>query len=338
MPNTNGAHPNGTPLLGPTSAIGHRLADIPATARPNRLPALRRFAAAITILNVLGHTVLGFEQSWAQPLVALATAYSLEILLELVGARTERRPLQFAGGVGRFVDFLLPAHISGLAVAMLLYANDRLGPIAFAAAVAIGSKVLVRVPVGQGTRHCLNPSNTGIAVTLLTFSWVGIAPPYQFTENLVGLGDWLLPMVIILSGMFLNTRFTGKVPLIVGWLGGFVLQAIARSLIFGTPAVAALLPMTGMAFLLFTFYMVTDPATTPNTPLGQLAFGSAVAATYAALMVAHVVFGLFFALLIVSTLRGLGLTILALRGKTGRPGDRETRSSRSGAALELAER
>ena len=36
--------------------------------------------------------------------------------------------------------------------------------------------------------------------------------------------------------------------------------------------------MTGMAFLLFTFYMVTDPATTPRAPLPQFAFGVAVAA------------------------------------------------------------
>ena len=39
-----------------------------------------------------------------------------------------------------------------------------------------------------------------------------------------------------------------------------------------------------MAFLLFTFYMVTDPATTPSAPLEQLAFGGAVAATYGLLM------------------------------------------------------
>ena len=155
--------------------------------------------------------------------------------------------------------------------------NDS-APIAFAAAVAIGSKILIRVPTGHGVRHCLNPSNTGIAVTLLVFPWVGIAPPYQFTENLSGVGDWLLPAVIIVSGTFLNTRFTYKVPLILGWLGGFLLQAVLRSQIQGTPLVAAVLPMTGMAFLLFTFYMVTDPATTPRAPLPQFAFGVAVAA------------------------------------------------------------
>ena len=281
-----------------------------APDRTGRLQALRRFAVAITVLNVLGHTVLGFEQSWAQPLVALATAYAMEILIETMNARAEGRRPGFVGGIGRVVDFLLPAHITGLAVAMLLYANDRLAPIAFAATVAIGSKVLVRVPVDGSSRHCLNPSNTGIAATLLLFPWVGIAPPYMFTENLTGPGDWLLPAIIVISGTFLNTHFTRKMPLIVGWLGGFVLQAVLRSQIGGTPLVPALLPMTGMAFLLFTFYMVTDPGTTPSAPLRQFAFGVTVAAAYAVLMLAHVVFGLFFALLATCLLRGIGLVVL----------------------------
>src|SRR5436309_3355580 len=114
---------------------------------PNRLPALRRFAVAITLLNVLGHFVLGFEQSWAQPLVAMAAAYSVELILEGVGAWAERRTAQFRGGWRALVNFLLPAHITALAVSMLLYANDRLWPIAFAAALGVGSKTLIRVPV-----------------------------------------------------------------------------------------------------------------------------------------------------------------------------------------------
>ena len=69
----------------------------------------------------------------------------------------------------------------------------------------------------------------------------------------------------------------------MGWLGGFLLQAVLRSQIQGTPLVAAVLPVTGMAFLLFTFYMVTDPATTPRAPLPQFAFGVAVAAAYGVL-------------------------------------------------------
>lgn len=280
--------------------------------KSNRLAGLRRFAIAITFLNLLGHTILGFEPSWAQPLVALFTAYTTEILLELIDAKLNQRSPQFAGGLRHFVDFLLPAHITGLAVAMLLYANDQLLPIAFATAVAIGSKAIFRIPVGKGTRHFLNPSNFGITLTLLLFPWVGIAPPYQFTENLSGAADWILPGLIIVSGTFLNARFTGKLPLIAGWVGGFIVQALFRSLVFGTPVIAAFIPMTGVAFVLFTFYMVTDPGTTPSKTLDQVIFGASVAATYGLLMVNHIVFGFFFALTIVCTMRGLGFYAQAL--------------------------
>ncbi len=225
----------------------------------------------------------------------------MEILLELAGGN------RHAWLRKDTLDFLLPAHITGLAVAMLLYANDRLWPIAFASAAAIGSKAIFRVGAGSRTRHFFNPSNFGISVTLLAFPWVGIAPPYHFTENLVGVGSWILPGVLVISGTFLNARFTHKLPLIGTWLGGFAAQALLRSWLFGTPVVAAWLPMTGVAFLLYTFYMVTDPATSPSSARGQVVFGAAVACVYGILMLAHVVFGLFFALTIVCALRGVVL-------------------------------
>jgi hypothetical protein len=281
-----------------------------------RLGALRRFATAITLLNVLGHTVLGFEQSLAQPVVALLTAYATEILLEVLQARREGRSPRFLAGGTAPIDFLLSAHISGLAVSMLLYANDSLLPIAFAAAAAIGSKYLfrvgVRVGVKAGSRHFFNPSNLGITATLIAFPWVGIAQPYMFTENLGPAGDWVLPAIIICSGSFLNTVFTKRVPLILGWLGTFGVQAALRHLVLGHSFPAALNPMTGVAFLLFTFYMVTDPATTPVTVRGQVAFGAAVAVTYGLLVSFHVVFGLFFALSIVCFGRGI---LLAVRSR-----------------------
>ena len=285
--------------------------------RADRLGGLRRFAVAITVLNILGHAFFGFEQSLAQPVVALIAAYSVELLLELIDARCNRRPVRFLGGGARkFVDFLLSAHITGLACAMLLYANERLGPVIFASVVAICSKCLLRVPAERGTRHFFNPSNFGITVTLLAFAWVSIAPPYQFTENMTGVGDWILPAVIVCTGTFLNARFTHRLPLIAAWLGGFVAQAALRSLFFDIPFGAALVPMTGVAFILYTFYMVTDPATTPSGRREQIGFGLSVAAVYGLLMVAHVVFGLFFALTIVCAIRGLGM--YAMRWIRGR--------------------
>jgi len=274
--------------------------------RADRLGGLRRFAVAITVLNILGHTFFGVEQSFAQPLVALLSAYSAELLLEFIDARFNRRPLRFlGGGPRRFIEFLLSAHITGLACAMLLYANERLGPVVFASVVAICSKCVLRVPAERGTRHFLNPSNFGISMTLLTFAWVSVAPPYQFTENMTGFGDWVLPAVIVCTGTFLNARFTHRLPLIAAWLGGFVAQAALRSFVFDTPLTAALMPMTGVAFILYTFYMVTDPATTPTARRDQIGFGLSVAAVYGVLMAVHVVFGMFFALTIVCTCRGL---------------------------------
>ena len=137
-------------------------ASVP-TAPPSRLAGLRRFALAITALNLLGHTLLGFEAAYAYPLVALATGYSTELLLEVVEASVQQRPLAFWGSPQTFIDYLLPAHITSLAIAMLLYSNASLWPIALATAIAIGSKAIFRVAVRGQSRHFLNPSNFGIS-------------------------------------------------------------------------------------------------------------------------------------------------------------------------------
>lgn len=273
----------------------------------DRMAGLRRFAAAITLFNILGHTLFGFEQSWAQPLVGVAAAYAVELLLETVEALLDRRRPRYVGGPVALMNFLLSAHITGLAAAMLLYSNDRLWPIAFAAGVAIATKAVIRAPVGQGRRHVFNPSNLGITLTLLLFPSVGIAPPYHYTEDLIGAANWILPAVIVASGTFLNARYTRRIPLLGAWVVVFLAQAVVRNLLFGAPLGGSLVPMTGVTFVLFTFYMVTDPATTPGDRRAQMLFGGGVAAAYGVLMAVHVVFGFFFALTAVSTVRGIGL-------------------------------
>lgn len=277
-----------------------------------RLAALRRFALSITVFNIVGHTLLGFEQAWVHPLIAVLTAYVCELTLEGVEAFAQRRATRY-GGLRGIVDFLLPAHITGLAISMLLYTGQRAMLMVFATAAGVGSKYLFRAPVKGRWRHFLNPSNAGITATLVLFPSVGIAQPYHFTENLSGLLDWVVPFAVFASGIFLNWKLTGKLPMILAWLGGFVLQAVIRTAVLDAILVAALLPMTGLAFLLFTTYMVTDPGTTPFATRGQIAFGLTVAAVYGLLVALHVVFGLFFALAITSALRGAGLYALELR-------------------------
>src|SRR5579884_1197318 len=110
--------------------------------KPDQLGGLRRFALAITVFTLLGHFWFGFEQSYAQPLASLATAYVTQLLLETLEAWAQHRRPKFISSFGALVNSLLSAHISGLATAMLLYANDRIWVVCFASAVAITSKTL----------------------------------------------------------------------------------------------------------------------------------------------------------------------------------------------------
>src|SRR5437763_747050 len=85
---------------------------------------------------------------------------------------------------------------------------------------------------------------------VLPFERVGIPPPYMFPENTSGVCDWALPAVIVLSGSFINYRFTHRFPLIIAWLSGFIAQALLRGIVFGTPVGAPLVMMTSLAFVL----------------------------------------------------------------------------------------
>ena len=98
---------------------------------------------------------------------------------------------------------------------------------------------------------------------------------------------------------------TKKVPLIVGWVGSFVIQAVLRHFIWDVAIWAALVPMTGVAFVLFTNYMITDPGTTPSAPRWQFMFGASVGMVYGVLMVFNIVYTLFFAVTLVCLIRGL---------------------------------
>lgn len=279
-------------------------------SQPNlRLAALRRFAITITVLNVLGHTVLGFENSWAQMFVALLTAYFAELLLESVEAWAGKRSPRFAGGVMNFIDFLLPAHISGLAVSMLLYAGGLLLPFAFAAAVAIASKALFTVSVNKVERHFLNPSNTGIAVTVFLFPALAPIMPWQFTERLGSNLSSAFPVVVICLGTFMNVRYAKRMPLVLGWVGAFALQGVIRCFVNDLPLVMGLVPITGVSFVLFTFYMITDPGATPSDWRQQVIFGAATAFVYCMLVVSHIGFAFFYSLLIVSFARGVLLHV-----------------------------
>ena len=139
--------------------------------------------------------------------------------------------------------------------------------------------------------------------------------PWQFTAALGRVGDWVFPAIIICLGTFINARYNKRLPLIAGFLGGFILQLLARMIMFDTPFLAVLAPVTGVAAMIYVFFMLPDPATTPELPWPQVAFGAAVAAVYFVLVALQIPFGLFFALAIVCAGRGLTLYADAIVGR-----------------------
>src|SRR5688500_8647452 len=86
--------------------------------RPDaRYLALRNFALSISVFNIFGYAILGFEQPYLWPIVAVLMAYATEIVLELVSAWAQDRAPRFLGNGARGVyEFLLPSHITALAV------------------------------------------------------------------------------------------------------------------------------------------------------------------------------------------------------------------------------
>lgn len=288
----------------PTQAPPQPAGDAPRHS-PKVVLALRNFAISMSVFNILGYTLLGFEQPWLWPFIAIATGYTVEIALETVGARIEGRTPRYRGGGKKgLAIFLLPAHITSLAVNMLTYVNDRVLVMMFGVTVAVAAKWVLRAPVRGRMRHYMNPSNLGIVVILLIFPWASIAPPYHFTERLDGPWDWVLPGVIIVGGTMINGKLTGRMWLIAGWVGIFAVQSVLRGLIFGTSIAGALGTMTGVAFVLFTNYMITDPGTSPSRPASQFAFGGGVAVVYGLLTGTHIPYGIFFATAIVCAIRG----------------------------------
>jgi len=270
-------------------------------------------ATFATIFTILGHTVFGFEQPVAQVFVAVGTGYLCALFFEWVDARANGVVPGFSGGgIRKVVDFLLPAHMTSITLSFLLYLNQRLWVMAFTVALALGSKYVFRVRQNGRLQHFMNPSNAGIAVVLLTYQWTGVLP-WSFTINLHGVWDWLVPLTIVVLGIRLNLLFTGRLPTVAAWLVTFIVLGLGRAWLQHTPIGTQLVVLTGIPNVLFSFYMITDPMTSPSRLRSQILFGSGIACAYFVLLTLHIQYMIFYSVTAICAIRGLGLFALSLR-------------------------
>jgi len=162
--------------------------------------------------------------------------------------------------------FPLSGFITSLGI-LLLCDSMFIWPYVFVATVSILSKHLIRVD----GRHLFNPNNFGMVVGLLFLSPYMVSDPSRWGNSFKGLA------LIAALGAF--AAYRGKRLLVsASYVATSLVGVWLRAWWSGVSPYVVLAPLTGAAFTLFTFYMITDPATSPSDPRRQALFGASVGA------------------------------------------------------------
>ncbi|WP_020557911.1 RnfABCDGE type electron transport complex subunit D [Thiofilum flexile] len=153
---------------------------------------------------------------------------------------------------------------TSLSILLLLTAQNPWW-LGLAAVIAIVSKFVLRF---EG-RHIFNPSNIGIVVVLL------------LTHNVwVSSGKWghELWLFLLVAGLGLIPQVGGKTMLVsISFLLSYAALLFSRAWYLGDPWAIPEHQMNNGSLLLFTFFMLSDPKTTPAHALARLLYGVGVA-------------------------------------------------------------
>lgn len=159
----------------------------------------------------------------------------------------------------------LSAIVTCFGLSLLLRA-DSLWVHPLAASVAIGAKFLIRM---RG-KHLFNPANLGVMFGLMIAPGAWISPG-QWGSDLVSFG-WFIAF-----GMIVTSR-ARRFDISLVFLATFALLLTARVVWLGQDWTVLTHQINSGALLLFTFFMISDPMTTPNARLARIALAMIVAA------------------------------------------------------------
>lgn len=155
--------------------------------------------------------------------------------------------------------------ITGLGTSLLLR-SDVLWLPPLAGFLAISSKFLLR----KAGRHLFNPTTFGLGVTLLLTAHAWCSPS-EWVEN-----GAVLAWITIVGLAVVHRAFRSDVTLafLFSW---FALKA-GRVLYLGQRPEVLLHQLGTGSLIIFAFFMISDPKTTPSQRKGRLLFGAGVAA------------------------------------------------------------
>jgi len=170
-----------------------------------------------------------------------------------------------AGRLARVPKFdPLSALISALSLCLLLRTSDA-WVAALAAVVAIGSKFLIRV---RG-KHVFNPTNFALITTLALTGRAWVSPGQW------GNAAFFAFLIACAGGLVVNRAARSDVTF--AFLAAYSALLFGRMAWLGQRAAVPLHQMESGALLLFAFFMISDPRTTPDSRAGRVLFGVLVA-------------------------------------------------------------
>lgn len=188
------------------------------------------------------------------------------------------------------INLPLTSIIVALASTLLIEAQS-IYPYLAVVTLAIISKAFFR----ENSQHIYNPANFGVTVVLL------LAPSYA--TGMPGLFNGTYKISIIFLALGLLTAFWARQLLIsVSWIIGFIFLGLLRAYWLHTPVLANLSLVLSPGFLIFTFHMITDPATAPKTLQKRILFGLTIAIFDAIFRIFQIPYGIFYAYFIVSSI------------------------------------
>jgi enediyne biosynthesis protein E5 len=154
--------------------------------------------------------------------------------------------------------------ITGLSLSLLLRA-DAIWLYAAAAVIAIASKFVLRI----NGKHIWNPAGFAIVVLLLASNGVWISPGQWGTEV------WFAALTGCLAILVLSAA--RRADIAVFFFASHALLLLARAWWLGDPLAIPLHQSQSGSLLIFTFFMISDPRTAPDSALGRFLFAFAVA-------------------------------------------------------------
>jgi len=249
------------------------LSDAMLRLRP-RDPRLYQIATLGSLL-VYGLIWLDFEITPARAAVMLATVLLTQAvcdhLMVRLPARCRSAHNDRSGGgkpddtsVGPTQVNVRSALISGLSLCLLLRTN-RLELAVLAAVLTIAGKFLIRF---RG-KHVFNPTNGGLVAMLLLTDQVWVSPGQW------GSAAFFAFLMACLGGVVVKRASRSDVTYAFIVFYGALL--FGRSFSLGEPLAIPLHRLESGALLLFTFFMISDPKTTPDSRAGRVLFAALVA-------------------------------------------------------------